>query len=521
MMSMVHSKDAITRSILFRTINTVKDLASTLDDLLADEKATLLRLEQLKQMVKEEERKSEDLKDLIVATRTSKGTMETVVHNLRSLLSPMKTLPTEILIKIFSETIEQANQERRLLAFTWEWPYPDRTAILLAQVCTRWRQIFSLNQSLWNHIDLPHGSTWAGAGEIEHFNHCTKLGSSLQQLLSIPGWDITTQETVLGALGGRSTRYKSIELSTVDDPVGLWDVQVLNTQEVTLYRGYECQTSSYFTPLFHSASKLTIYGNAPLWGTVPWVSLQTLIIRQFCYEDRERLTGIMFTRDDFIQLLNATPSLLHLQFDFQMTEILIEWADDIYMLHSGIKHLSVHLNHFAGGKGLFGLQLNLPALCTLEFLSIHCHFAPVNEGESIYIGLNPSRLVLPALKVYETVLASHILHVLPSIQHLDLLGSYSKPLLQPLHPGDPPAKSIPIPKLETLSITDSDVDGETLLRFVKTRLQLRGMEISGISVLKSIQMYHTPGVTLADWNNIQTMLEEGRGVSAVQSPAAE
>jgi F-box-like len=521
MMSMNQSKDAITRSVLSRTINTVKGLASTLDDLLADEKATLSRLEQLKLMVKEEERKSEDLKDLIGATRISKGTMETVVHTLRSLLSPMKTLPTEVLIRIFSETIEQANQERQLMAFKCEWPYPDRTAILLAQVCTRWRQIFSLNQHLWNHIDLPHGSTWQWLGEIQQFNHYTKLGSSTQQLLSVPGWDMTIQEAVLGALGGCSTRYKSIELSTADDPVGLWDVQALNAQEVTLYRGYECQTSSHFTPLFHSASKLTIYGNAPRWGTIPWASLQTLIIRQFFCEDGELLMGIMFTRDDFIQLLNATPSLLRLEFDFQMTEILIEWEDDIHMLHSRIKHLSVHLNHFAGGKGLFGLQLNLPALCTLEFLSIHCHFAPVNEGESIYIGLNPSRLVLPALKVYETVLASHLLHVLPSIQHLDLLGPNSKPLLQPLHPGDPSAKSIPIPKLEALCITDSDIDGETLLRFVKARLQLRGIENTGISVLKSIQIHHTPGVTVADWNNIQAMLEEGRGVSAVQSTAAE
>jgi hypothetical protein len=95
-----------------------------------------------------------------------------------------------------------------------------------------------------------------------------------------------------------------------------------------------------------------------------------------------------------------------------------------------------------------------------------------------------------------------------------LSGANSKLLLRALHtrhiPHQPVIKPVPIPKLRTLHITDSDIDGETLLDVVSARLLLHETKPEQVCTVESIDMYDTPGVTVDYWNKIQAMLEGGR-----------
>jgi hypothetical protein len=68
-----------------------------------------------------------------------------------------------------------------------------------------------------------------------------------------------------------------------------------------------------------------------------------------------------------------------------MEEAIVVWDARINLRHSrrSIKSLSLHLNHFAGGKGLFGVHLDIPALHTLEFITLYSTFALEYDGELI------------------------------------------------------------------------------------------------------------------------------------------
>lgn len=515
---MPQSDGAFTRSILAKTLTTISNLAETLDDLLAEESLTLTKLESQKRQVKDTENRHKSLKDLIEATSASKGRVEVIAHDLRCQLSPMKSLPTELLIKVFVETIAEADEQRRHMVSRWGWFVPNTTCLCLTQVCTRWRHIFSLNPSLWNRIEFRPMENNTG---IDRFLHYNQWGLPDQQSLFIPDWSTDIQISLLATLGSVSTPYQCIEVDSTEDPAGLWDVHALNAQDVVLYRSYRTPTTRYFTPLLQSASKVTMYGNPPHWGTALWTLLQTLIIRDFCNSPED--SSLAFSREDFIQLLNATPSLTRLELDFKVDETLQWWDDDVTMFHTGIKSLSIHLHHFTPEKGLFGVRLDLPGLYDLEFSSIHCSFDPTNEGRLVSAGICPTTLILPDLKRSELALAAHVLHCLPSVETLYLSGTHSNSLLIPLHPGhnhlEPTADSVPIPTLKTLHLKDCDINGQTLLGFVQARLRLNARPAVVVCAIECIRMYNVPGVSVSDWEKVRGLLGEGRVANKAVFPA--
>jgi hypothetical protein len=204
-----------------------------------------------------------------------------------------------------------------------------------------------------------------------------------------------------------------------------------------------------------------------------------------------------FSREESVLLLNATPSLRRLELDFVMDERFMVWNDHISLRNTGIKTLSIHLNHFAGGKGLFGVHLDLPALHTLEFMSLNSGFASTYGGELIGYRLTPSKLVLPALVGHGVTLSSRLVHWLPSIEHLELTGHLSDSQLRLLdlrYYHQPSAAAMAGPKLKALHITDSSIDGETIIQFLQTRLQFTGEPHAGVSAIESIEMYNAPAV---------------------------
>lgn len=104
------------------------------------------------------------------------------------------------------------------------------------------------------------------------------------------------------------------------------------------------------------------------------------------------------------------------------------------------------------------------------------------------------------------MLSDHVVRWLPSIESLELAGGLSDaPFLHldVIHDCQPSAA----PKLKSV--------GETLIQFLQTRFRLNEKLHAGASAIESIQLYNNPGVTVAGWNTIQAMLEQGRVVNAV------
>jgi hypothetical protein len=230
--------------------------------------------------------------------------------------------------------------------------------------------------------------------------------------------------------------------------------------------------------------------------------------------DPDPPTIYSFTRDDFIELLDATPSLKRLVLDFYVDEGDMEWDDHIAMSSSTIQHLSIHLHHFTGSKGLFGVQLALPALETLEILSFCCDSPIPEDDEFICRYFTPKRVVLCEMNDADVTLARQFLRRLPNATSLEMTGSHCNNLLRLAHADyhniSPPSTPLSIPQVTTLHITDTDIQGDTLIRFLEIKLQHRRAGTLGVVCLEDIMMYTTPGVTPADWTRVQTMLEAGR-----------
>ena len=415
------------------------------------------------------------------------------------------------------------------MASSWITPSPDRTSVRLAQVCSLWRQIFLLNSSLWKHINFRLEKDYTlGNSNIKKevsplFFHHAKLGSSSQQSLFILDWDQEVHTHLLQALRTCPVSLDSLEMDLMDDPEGSWDIKAIKAQEVTVYRSNAFRTSRYITTLLRTAHKVTLSGNPPAWGTIPWVALQKLVIREFSAVHEENGSGISFTRDDLSQLLNSAPFLENLELAFEVEETALTWDTSISASHAHLKSLTVHLHHFAGGKGLFGIHLDLPALHTIEFLSIHCRLASAEDDNFIFKSKTLTKLVLPEMEDHEWQISAGLLRWLPNIQRLEMVGRNTNTLLdvaRAAYQHLPPLAAPPVSQaLTTLHIENTDILGETLLEFVRAKLQHKLAGTEGVSAIECIEMYNTPGVSVTDWKTIQALLEEGRTANSTRSSA--
>jgi hypothetical protein len=291
------------------------------------------------------------------------------------------------------------------------------------QVCTCWHNIILLHPSLWVYIEFNAKS---GVNKVKNCEdrlcHYVGMGDPNKQSLFIPNWHSKLSQDLLPVLKSCAVSPAALEIDLMEDPEGSWNVQAIQAEEVTIYHSAMLRTCHYITALLCLAHKVTMHGNPPAWGELPWVKLRTLVINEFSNGHHHNNPGISFTREDLSQLLKVAPFLESLQLAFKVDETPLMWDRDISIEHSRLASLTVHLHHFVGRKGLFGIQLNAPALRTIEFISIDCRSASV-EGEIFICKLNtPTKLVLPELGSHKVDLATALLRWLPNIQYLNVIG---------------------------------------------------------------------------------------------------
>ncbi|KIM23276.1 hypothetical protein M408DRAFT_77770, partial [Serendipita vermifera MAFF 305830] len=105
--------------------------------------------------------------------------MEGTINDLRSTLSPIDALPSEILSQIFAELCKDeiaSNQK----------PSP----LILSGVCSRWRSLVIAESSLWKHVGIEAGHM--DSNESTSYAQLIQLfmerGRRSQQTLTIDDW---------------------------------------------------------------------------------------------------------------------------------------------------------------------------------------------------------------------------------------------------------------------------------------------------------------------------------------------
>ena len=102
---------------------------------------------------------------------------------------------------------------------------------------------------------------------------------------------------------------------------------------------------------------------------------------------------------------------------------------------------------------------------------------------------------------------------LPNVRSLHVTGDNVDALFtffhSILHHIPPPSLPLPLPKLDSLFITDTDLRGETLIELLESRLRHVRGNTSGLCAITDVKMYNSPAVTVTHWSRVQELLIEG------------
>jgi hypothetical protein len=115
----------------------------------------------------------------------------------------------------------------------------------------------------------------------------------------------------------------------------------------------------------------------------------------------------------------------------------------------------------------------------------------------------------------EVLLAVELTKWLPNVQKLQVMGDNVEALFtffhSILHHIPPPSLPLPLPNLDSLFITDTDLRGETLIELLESRLRHVRGNTAGVCAITDIKMYNSPAVTVTHWSRVQELLIEGAG----------
>ena len=426
--------------------------------------------------------------------------------------SPIRNMPNEILVQVFEDVIKVSISARREDLSRGRLDVkPIRTPFHLAQVCGQWREILFTQPHLWSYLeflaDYSHTDERIDA-EVQRFYEARQLGRRATQSLFLPFHDIIRHEFAVYDMGSTELDpYRTIEvLAFADEPSDLWSVPDDSAQEVILYM--HGHTTHFFTPLLQAASSVTIYGVVPEWGNHLWSLLRELSIRKFHSNIPGPYFPLWISREEFTQLLSATPFLEKLELDIDRRPEV--WGSNLPITHSRIESLAIHASHLTGEGSVFNVELGLPRLRELTLLSMECGWHIERSGAAL-THLAPLRLIISQIKLSEVETTVELPRWQSKVEQLELTGPNLGAVLTSINMAYNQAPStitqLPLPRLTTLHIEKTDIHGDSLLKFVREKLKHKTIGIGGVHELKGIRMYETPSVSIGEWKEIQALLD--------------
>jgi hypothetical protein len=148
---------------------------------------------------------AETLRDETAHTLTGLSTMIETSQSIikakhQGILHPLRRLPSEILLQIFGECMEDEAEELRRVLLTA--PGLPHMAITLASVCRSWRRTVLLSPRLWSYIRLPvykqvynpqwGNYTWKYVGN-DYLTNFASRARAVALELTVPGQTQTTE----------------------------------------------------------------------------------------------------------------------------------------------------------------------------------------------------------------------------------------------------------------------------------------------------------------------------------------
>jgi hypothetical protein len=244
---------------------------------------------------------------------------------------------------------------------------------------------------------------------------------------------------------------------------------------------------------------------------MPWVNLKSLALNSIPNVNPSEV--YVFGRQKLIDILRAAPHLTELSLHVPPKEGDIRLPENIFFIsHSKLEVLRLPVQYFAANGVPLGVHLDAPGLREVTLYSLKRH-AETNEASFFRNWEAPIHLILPPFQDYDVASAAELIYHYPCVETLDVEGRNIDKLFIVMHTllnDTPPEADLPLPKLVTLQITDSDLRGETLLEFLDARLRHVRAGTPGMRAMTKVVMYESPGVSPEDWKVVNERLEEGR-----------
>lgn len=242
------------------------------------------------------------------------------IANLRSLLSPIRRLPPEILTEIFQYCLPPDKFIR---------PSPYEAPLLLTHVCSAWRNACLANPLLWRSLEITNGT---GTLDMNHRRNVSALthmwfsrAGTCPLSFSVEDDNIWVQR-VMSTLGNLDHRFRHLKIN-IPQSAGLQfepdrNYSALETFEIFTPQGLEdFQVATLSSSLLMNAPKLRefIWNNGAHlppshirmhWGNLTRLTLNTSINIDQCLMIMSKLERV--THLTFHNICLSNPSVSHL-----------------------------------------------------------------------------------------------------------------------------------------------------------------------------------------------------------------
>ncbi|KIM23213.1 hypothetical protein M408DRAFT_28120 [Serendipita vermifera MAFF 305830] len=522
-MSQTSSWEDANRLMLDRSIRAVEEMKEMIRDYEVQDTGLSEREASLRNQLKEVEFRRKQLSDTLEETRTSLERMESTVNRLKCVLSPMRRLPSDILLRIFHHFILQSQEYMQEKFEKWKIIETYPNPVILSSVCSHWRDVVKQNAKLWDSIlvriptiiSTEEEGEKKGEGHLNSIRHWMTFGLQERQSLFIDEYKPKVKDKMYAALQSESPLWKAITIAIInEDPFVPWDIGKLRADDVLIYLNQSAPWMNSVTELLRYATNLTLTGILPPWGDTPWASLRSLKILPYACD--EPANPLNFGEGELRSILNAAIHLQTLELSFALPDETVESSDvqnQEKVEHQALKSLSIHMHHIQANGHLFGARIVGP--CFENLIVLSSSRARLDSAPFIIeTWQNFTSVEFHEIKDHEVPTVVEFLRRLPNVTNMEVRGKNIDALINlfnVFYAHVPPKyATIPVPKLTKFIMDATDIRGKTLISFLEKRITQREGGFDWISAMTEVKLYDADYVTPGEWARVNDLLQFGR-----------
>ncbi|KAG8811498.1 hypothetical protein FRC17_002427 [Serendipita sp. 399] len=447
------------------------------------------------------------------ASRQNRDKILRDIMTLSNIIPVARRLPDEVLLRVFEETVETEESERRALSLEWRSYSLGKAPLVICGVCKRWRNIALGTPTLFKYVNIvsAHGNQSKPAATLAWWlNHTDP--KTMQ--ISMDGWKVQHESPLPAELTTdrfhRRPILPRVEVSCIPSTtVGTqrWDDTYPLAKEVVLISDGIDGLPTYFEPLAMEAEKVTVSGIRVWWTETTWLSLTELKVAGLASSRLRSLKAV-----DFREIIIMAPNLrlLDIMWDEERSQAGEDASSTTIIVHGALQTLICSFTAIT--SYLIPLQgsitcptMNHLSLKTLPFIQP----SELSGWLSFFSTLSPFPLrtiELPPIQRDNVNPLIILFKPLRLLEHIDLRGPSVCELIERLViKEEERSPSFILPSLKSLDIRDSNITDNVLLQFVESRNLANR---PGLARITSIRLQECPRVGYAKWEKILEMMQD-------------